>query len=346
MQRPVMNPTFLEEAPAGAQRWRALRIVLRLLWRVMRIVWRVLSYDPLHRRLRIEEGAMFTRALRGLAYRIAFVPVLIAGVACLIVWWSTHPKVQVAGPDTGVADLYHDRVTFLTSDQVILEGALYPVLDAQQVLEEKEQVLLKRYPAVVLVHDFGMKRSQMVPLIRPLHDAGFVVLAMNLRGNGGSGPAAQTFGLREALDVKAAVEMLRRRSFVDGSRIVIVAAGTGATAALIHAKEDRAIPAMVITDPIKDVDSLLDGRLTPRHPALSWLRPLCKWTFELAYQLDVDDADWSQFERLLETRPVLVLGTEGGHTDFTRPKNLEQIRSFLVKEVLSPKLPVVKVDTQ
>ena len=345
--RPRLGPSFLEEddasaAPTGKRKLRVLRFLGRLLWRSIVAAWRVLTYDPLKRKLRIEDGTIVGRTLRGLGYRLFFVPVAIAGIVCLMVWTATHPRLELGERDPGSTELYYDAVTFVTQDNVRLDGALFPVLDARQVIEEQERALRKRYPAVVLVHDFAMRKDQMFPLVRPLHDAGFVVLAMNLRGNGASGSTAQTFGLREALDVKAAVEMLRRRPFVDAARITVVGAGTGATAALIHAKSDPAISAIVACDPVRHVDALLDTKLAPRHKLLAWMKPLCKWTFEFAYQLDIDDVSWDEFAAVRQSRAVLELGTEGGHTDFSRPKHVEQIRSFLVRQLVEPKLPVVK----
>jgi len=345
--RPRLGPSFLEEeddAPPAPvkRRLRLVRFLLRLAWRALVAFWRVLTYDPLKRKLRIEDGTFVGRTLRGLGYRLFFVPVLIAGLVCLMVWTATHPRLELGERDPGSTELYYDAVTFVTSDNVRLEGAMFPVLDARQVIEQQERALRKRYPAVVLVHDFAMRKDQMLPLVRPLHESGFVVLTMNLRGNAAGGAAAQTFGLREALDVKAGVEMLRRRPFVDAARITVVGAGTGATAALIHAKSDPAISAIVACDPVRNVETLLDGTLAPRHKLLAWMKPLCKWTFEFAYQLDIDDVNWDEFASVRQSRAVLELGTEGGHTDFSRPKHIEQIRSFLVHQVVEPKLPVVK----
>ena len=82
-----------------------------------------------------------------------------------------------------------------------LEGWLIPVIDAKRVIAEGEAALNKRSPAVVLVHDFAASRDQLLHLAEPLHMAGFVVLAMNLRGGSPMSTDAQTFGIREATDV-------------------------------------------------------------------------------------------------------------------------------------------------
>jgi dienelactone hydrolase len=89
----------------------------------------------------------------------------------------------------------------------------------------------------------------MLPLVRPLHDAGFVVMVVALRGCGASAPAGETFGLLESNDVKAAVAVLRKRPFVDPNRIAIVGVGAGANACVLAASEDAGIKALVLDHP-------------------------------------------------------------------------------------------------
>jgi len=350
MQRPVMNPTFLNEdaqsAPSRARQW--LRAALLLPWRTIKLVFRVLTYDPLSRRgrLRIEDGTPLQRFVRGIAYRVAFAPVFIAGITCLIVYTATHPTSPHTVDQTpSTLDVYYEPVSFLASDGVSLEGLLFPALEAKHVVSEKEKALRKRSPAVVLVHDFGATRRQMLPLVRPLHDAGFVVLAMNTRGNGASGAAGQTYGLHEALDVKAGVEMLRRRTFVDPSKISVVGFGTGGSAALLTAKRDNAIGAIVLGDPLLNgLDAVLDGRLGPPQEYLSFLRPLCKWTFEIAYRVDADDLQWSEFRDVLEKRAVLIIGEDGKATDFTKQKHIDEICAFLSTRLVGQNAPVARIE--
>ena len=108
----------------------------------------------------------------------------------------------------------------------------------------------------------------MLPLMRPLHNAGFVVLAVSLRGCGESGPAAVTFGLNEAQDVQAAVEMLRRRPFVDGNHIGLIGIGTGATACLLAADRDASLHALVLDHPLHNFDEAVAHHLAPEQSYL------------------------------------------------------------------------------
>ena len=332
MQRPIMNPSFRDESPPGNSRRRLLRLACLATWRCVRLGFRFLTYDPLShiKSFRAEEGSASARAIRGLLYRLAFVPVLVAGAACAIVWVSTHPRSVTAEIDPASLGIYYDAVTLLGTDQTRLEGWLVPQIDAKTVIEDGEKALRRKHPAVVLVHDLGRRREQMLPLIRPLHDAGMVVQAINLRGGGPSAGVGETFGLNESLDVQAAVEMLRRRPFVDPKRIAVVGCGTGATAALLAARADGRIAAVVADRPMCDAKELLDTRLTPSS-AVAWLTPLCKWTFEISYGVDMDDVALSNFKKLFDSRPVLMIDTAGAYADPSDPWTIGQIRSFLTE---------------
>ena len=66
-------------------------------------------------------------------------PWLPGGLVCLMVWTATHPRLELGERDPGSTELYYDAVTFVTSDNVRLDGALFPVLDARQVIEEQER---------------------------------------------------------------------------------------------------------------------------------------------------------------------------------------------------------------
>jgi len=187
MQRPVMNPTFLDdEFPVRpSKRWfDRLKPLLRLL----RIVMKILLWDPLTARrmklLRIEDGTPWERFCWGLLYRLSFVPVLAALLVAAFVYFGTHPKQNFNEIDPNSQGIYYDPVTLKSDDGVRLEAWVVPVFEANQILREKELALRVNHPAVLLVHDVGQDRQQMLPLVRPLHEAGFVVMAVALRGSG------------------------------------------------------------------------------------------------------------------------------------------------------------------
>jgi len=332
MERPVMNPQFMEGAPQPpSPRFRILRLAVRMLYRAAMLplvadvrFWR---RGP---RLKVEDAPLWQRLLSGLVYRLLFLPVLIFLVLAALVWLGTHPLPVAATCDPLTFGAYYDPVSFTSAGGTRIEGWLVPMLDAKNVLAQREKVLKAKYPAVVLVHDHGNNRSQMLPLVQPLHDAGYVVLIIGMRGSI-NGTTGTTFGLREAADVNAAVEMLRRRQGVDPARIAVVGIGTGANAALLAASQDARITALVLDHPFVDVNEMICRELSPRQPWLAWSRPLSKWIFEVAYRVDADDLDFSRCKAAVKTRPILMFDSSLYGNSAFRSRGIAQTRDFLGK---------------
>jgi predicted alpha/beta-fold hydrolase len=268
--------------------------------------------------------------VRGLTYRLAFVPVVLVIFITALVFAATHPGASVVATDPLSFGVYYDPVNFLSDDGARLEGWLVPVIDAKRVIEERDAVIGKRYPAVVLVHDFAGSRNQLLPLVKPLHNAGFVVLAINLRGTTALAKEAQTFGIKESQDVKAAVEMLRRRAFVDPARIAVVGLGTGANAALIAGRNDPAITALVVSAPMDGFDQAFASRVGSDRGWMKHLRPLFRWTFQTMYGVETSDLDLNNFVPLMQSRHVLMTdGREG----LMQPSSIKAMQKFLDKHL-------------
>jgi alpha-beta hydrolase superfamily lysophospholipase len=248
-------------------------------------------------------------------YRVALLPFVAAVIAALTVYAGTHPSIPAIERDPITVGVYYDPVVFVTRDDRRLEGWLAPVLDARTVIEQQDKVFGSKYPAVVLVHDHGNSREQMLPLVRPLHEAGYVVLTIGLRGDEPMRSSGSTFGLNESLDVAAAVELLRRRPFVDPSRIGVLGVGSGATAAALAAEQDSNVRTLIALRPPPGVDDLLYHHVVPER--LPWLGSLCRWTFEIAYGVNTGDAATDRLAATLDRPSTLVLRKVGGMDDTT-----------------------------
>jgi hypothetical protein len=134
--------------------------------------------------------------------------------------------------------------------------------------------------------------------------------------------------------------MLRRRPFVDGNRIALVGCGTGATAALLAADADAQIAAVVADRPVRDVEELVKVRLVPQNTHLSWIAPLCKWTFELSYGVDAEEVGLTNFRRLFESKRVLMTDPARPFADASDPRTIEQVKAFLGGALRSRGQPV------
>jgi pimeloyl-ACP methyl ester carboxylesterase len=335
MQRPIMNPTWvdMDVAPVRRTWWDRLRPLRR----IVRFVGKILLWDPLTRTrfrgLRIEDGTPWERFCRGLLYRLTFLPVFAALTVAAMVYAGTHPPQNTNEIDPNSQGIYYEPVTLKTEDDVRLEAWLIPVLEADQVLRQKEMALKMSHPAVLLVHDYGRDRQQMLPLVKPLHEAGFVVMVLATRGCGQSASAGSTFGLLEENDLNAALAVLKKRTFVDEKRIAIVGVGAGASAALTTADDDPEIKALVLDHPAQSGDQVLEQHVCPHYPALNWMKPLCKWAFELVYQVHAHELDLTQYRDLMNKRKVLMVDAAKRPADFT-PSAAKGICRFLSANLL------------
>jgi dienelactone hydrolase len=113
-------------------------------------------------------------------------------------------------------------------------------------------------PVVMLVHTHRSDRKAWEPLIVPLREAGFAVLALDLRGHGES---ATTETRQRAIDgdwklfkemqedLRGAYDWLAKQPHVDRARFAVVGASAGASVALQYAVKDRSVDAVVCLSP-------------------------------------------------------------------------------------------------
>src|SRR5687768_2347007 len=160
MNRPRLNPLFMEDskpAPVKQPRWQK---GLSVVGRALRLLVTPMFGGKSRRaggeavEVRNELGSPVTRLIRGLLYRLMFVPTLLAILVGVLVVTATHPKLSASVADPASQGVHYDSVDLVSSDNTKLEGWLVPVLDARRVIVEKDDMLHRRYAGVVLVHDF------------------------------------------------------------------------------------------------------------------------------------------------------------------------------------------------
>ncbi len=273
MARPNLEPQPFAPPAAATPRVRPRRLT------------RALMLDLRPRRFR----APRRRSVGGLLLRIALVPALALAAAAGLVAVGTRPPRTPPALDPTSAGVYFEAVTLMTDDGQRLQGWLVPAVDEAGVLAcpraARALMLTGRHPGVVLAHDFAGSREQMLAYVGPLHDAGCAVLAIDLRGCGESDPAAQTFGLREAADVRAGLDLLRKRNLVDPLRLAAIGLGTGGTAALA-VLGDAGVVAAVAVDPPASADAAVAEHLVPDWLRARWTVALVRAVFDTLYTID------------------------------------------------------------
>lgn len=139
-------------------------------------------------------------------------------------------------------------VTFSSADGMRITADYYaPPLAVRQAA-----------PMVILLHMYKSDRSAWKPLASPLHEAGFAVLAVDLRGHGDSATTEtrERVHQRETAvfhqmqdDLRGAYDWLAQRPEVDRARFALVGASVGCSVALQYAAKDRSVDALVCLSP-------------------------------------------------------------------------------------------------
>lgn len=152
-----------------------------------------------------------------------------------------------------------EAVNLRTDDGLRLFGDFYPPKDAKSPA-----------PFVILLHMYSSNRLAWEPLLEPLHDAGFAVLTLDLRGHGDSATTETAKRVEERdpkifaemqQDVRAAYDWIAARKEVDRARFALVGASVGCSIAIQYAAADRSVDTLVCLTPGMDylgLDSAAD----------------------------------------------------------------------------------------
>lgn len=122
----------------------------------------------------------------------------------------------------------------------------------------------ERSPAALLVHDAGESREQMTEVAERLHRIGFAVLAVDLRGHGGSVTEDYDWSTLDAdgqervwaystRDVEAAASWLRERREVHATNLNLVGVRAGCALIVRHAVRDENVRSLAVIAPTAQV---------------------------------------------------------------------------------------------
>ena len=104
-------------------------------------------------------------------------------------------------------------------------------------------------PALVLVHGFAMDRVSLSSMARSVAEAGYAVLAIDVRGHGENRNAFTAGRGTDAMaleDIGVAVDFLRTSPHVDGNRIVVGGHSMGAGASLVYGGSDPGLDGLIL----------------------------------------------------------------------------------------------------
>jgi pimeloyl-ACP methyl ester carboxylesterase len=144
---------------------------------------------------------------------------------------------------------------------------------------------------IILVHGYNNSRTngfldEFVPFAASLHEAGFSVMMIDLRGHGESADARFTFGILERRDVLGAVDLLERRGYQPG-KIGVLGYSLGAGSVIGAAAEEPDIGAVWVDSLFADIKPVIQHGVTAAVGLPQILVPSTVAMVRLMYGYDI-----------------------------------------------------------
>ncbi|MES2986728.1 MAG: alpha/beta fold hydrolase [Pseudomonadota bacterium] len=162
-------------------------------------------------------------------------------------------------------------------------------------------------PGVLLLHGVDASRAATAANAEWLAAQGYATLAIDFRGHGQSDITPRSFGLREALDARAAFDWLKHQQ--NGAKVAIIGISLGGAARLIG--EDGPVPAdaLILQAVYPDIRHAIRNRIAARltNVPAYLLEPLL--SYQSRIRLGVSPERLSPLAALPRYKgPVLVIG--------------------------------------
>jgi len=165
--------------------------------------------------------------------------------------------------------------------------------------------------AVILVHGRDASKQnaisgKIVELSAALHEAGFAVLMIDMRGHGKSEGDRYSFGVYERYDVLGGVDFLTGEGFNPAS-VGILGISMGGGAAMGAASEEPDIGALVLESSFADLNPLIEEQWENESGMPMFVLPAVYLMNRLVYGYDLTDVQPVEDLEKYAPGPVLIL---------------------------------------
>ena len=165
--------------------------------------------------------------------------------------------------------------------------------------------------AVLLVHGRNASKQRaisgkIVELGAALHDAGFAVLIIDMRGHGDSEGERYSFGVYERNDVLGAVDFLSKNGFEPGS-IGVLGISMGGAAVIGAASEEPAIGVVVLESTFADLNPLIEEQWENVSGMPMFVLPGVLLMNRLIYGYDLTAVQPVNETVAVPPRPILII---------------------------------------
>lgn len=231
----------------------------------------------------------------------------LAGIGVFVLAWTfssnvMHPSYTCSEEhfiycgDPSQLDLDFEDVSFKSDDGMVLSAWYVPADKATK--------------AIIFVHGHGADRREGMRWFKAVHQAGFNILALDLRNSGQNMRSFSSMGYFEKNDVKAALDYLQQQK--NTQTMGIFGTSMGAATGILAMEKDTRIQAGVFEAGWANLNDLYAEIITqhiglPTFPLL----PLMTWLLELRTGMDMNRVNPEEILGNIAPRPVFIIHCTG-----------------------------------
>jgi pimeloyl-ACP methyl ester carboxylesterase len=228
----------------------------------------------------------------------------------------TVPRRQVGTTTPAAFNIAYDDVSFPSrQDGITISSWYIPREGSRQ--------------ALILIHGWNSSRAtefqgHFVDFAAALHERGFAVMLLDLRGHGTSGDAHFSFGIRERYDVEAAADWLKGKGFRPGS-IGLLGVSMGGATGIGATADDGDIGALVADCSFAEIYPLIAREWHNNTPLPQFFLPSTVLMGKLMYGYAIWDSRPIDEIGRIAPRPVLII--HGSGDKFTPVEHGRQLKA-------------------
>ncbi len=151
--------------------------------------------------------------------------------------------------------------------------------------------------------------GRLLELASALNKVGFSVFLIDLRGHGQSGDGRFSFGVKERLDVLAAIDWLKAKGYQPG-RIGILGLSLGAASSIGATVADPAVGTLAIDSCFAELTPVIESKWVEESGLPKIFLSSTRLMFRLMYGLDMDAINPVEEISQVSPRPVMIIACQ------------------------------------
>jgi pimeloyl-ACP methyl ester carboxylesterase len=217
----------------------------------------------------------------------------------LILYLNTHQPRYHLTTTPAELGIKFDEISLITTDSIKLKGWFVAAQNHSSA------------PTIIIAHGLGASKSDFVNLSGFLSSNGFNVLLFDFRAHGESEGKSCSLGLKEQLDITAAIDYIISREDLKNKSIGLYGFSLGGAAGILTASRDQRIKAIVADTPFSSLKNISADviKRTYHLPSFPFIQ-LANVLYRLSFNGWIGQVTPSDVIHLISPRPILLISSD------------------------------------